>query len=82
MKIRALIAVIAFSCLLMNANVYDMPLVHKVAKGESLYGISKQYGMLVDDLLRLNPLAKDGIKVGEELVIRTPKRRVEAKNDK
>lgn len=82
MKIRALIAVIAFSCLLMNANVYDMPLVHKVAKGESLYGISKQYGMLVDDLLRLNPSAKDGIKVGEELVIRTPKRRVEAKNDK
>ncbi len=59
----------------------DMPIVHKVSKGESVYGISKQYGMLVDDLLRLNPSAKDGIKVGEELVISVPQKRVVAQVD-
>lgn len=59
----------------------DMPIIHKVAKGESVYGISKQYGMLIDDLLRLNPSAKDGIKVGEELVIKASTKRVEKNVD-
>lgn len=59
----------------------DMPIVHKVAKGESVYGISKQYGMLIDDLLRLNPSAKDGIKVGEELVIKAATKKMVANVD-
>lgn len=70
---------IAMSILLANASVYDEPIIHKVAKGESVYGISKQYGMLVDDLLRLNPSAKDGIKAGDELVIKALTKRVKSK---
>ncbi len=42
---------------------------HKVTKGETLYGISRQYGITVDDLIRLNPSARDGVKSGDILTI-------------
>lgn len=42
---------------------------HQVAKGETLYGISRQYGLSVDRLIELNPSARDGVKQGEVLVI-------------
>lgn len=42
---------------------------HQVAKGETLYGISRQYGLSVDKLIELNPSARDGVKQGELLVI-------------
>jgi LysM repeat protein len=45
----------------------SMPLTHVVAKGESIYGIARQYGMTMDELLALNPAAADGIKVGMRL---------------
>jgi LysM repeat protein len=45
----------------------SMPLTHVVAKGESIYGIARQYGMTMDELLALNPSAADGIKVGMRL---------------
>ncbi len=55
-------------------NQLDAPIYHVVKKGESLYGISKQYGILIDDLVRLNPSANEGIKVGEKLVIKAQKK--------
>ena len=61
-------------------NQVTTPIYHVVKKGESVYGISRQYGMEIETLIEMNPLAKDGIKVGEKLVIRkgkkasTPKR--------
>jgi LysM repeat protein len=45
----------------------SMPLTHVVAKGESIYGIARQDGMTMDELLALNPAAADGIKVGMRL---------------
>lgn len=42
---------------------------HVVKKGETLYGIARQYGMSPDVLARLNPSAADGLKVGEVLRI-------------
>lgn len=42
---------------------------HKVKKGETLYGISKKYGISVDRLIASNPSARDGIKSGDILVI-------------
>lgn len=42
---------------------------HEVGKGETLYGISKKYGISVDRLIALNPSARDGIKSGDTLVI-------------
>lgn len=42
---------------------------HTVKKKESLFGIAKQYGMSVEDLMAVNPQLKDGLKVGMELVV-------------
>lgn len=43
---------------------------HEVTKGETLYGISKKYGITVDNLIAMNPEARDGINPGDILVIR------------
>jgi LysM repeat protein len=43
---------------------------HEVKKGETLYRISSQYGITVDELLRLNKLpANQPIEVGQKLLI-------------
>ncbi len=42
---------------------------HTVSKKETVYGISRLYGITVDQLIALNPSAKDGIKAGEILII-------------
>ncbi|MDE6770750.1 MAG: LysM peptidoglycan-binding domain-containing protein [Muribaculaceae bacterium] len=43
------------------------PIRHKVKKGETVYGISKQYGIPVETIYALYPNAKNGIKAGEIL---------------
>lgn len=43
------------------------PLTHVVVKGESVYGIARQHGLTMDELIALNPFAKDGIKPGMRL---------------
>ncbi len=48
----------------------DGPLTHIVAKGESIYGIARQYNITVDELMAMNPAAEDGIKPGMRLNIR------------
>lgn len=46
------------------------PLSHVVAKGESIYGIARRYGLSMDELVTLNPAAKEGIKPGMRLKLR------------
>lgn len=46
-----------------------VPSRHEVMPGETLYGISKQYGISLDDLKELNPSASRGLDVGTQLVI-------------
>ncbi len=48
----------------------DAITTHKVVKGETVYGISKQYHISIGQLLQLNPSAQDGLKVGDELLIK------------
>jgi LysM repeat protein/ABC-type branched-subunit amino acid transport system substrate-binding protein len=43
--------------------------IHKVAKGQSLYGIAKIYDVDLNALIVENPEAIDGIKAGQELKI-------------
>lgn len=43
--------------------------VHVVAAGETVYGISRKYDITPDKLLELNPEAKDGLSVGQVLLI-------------
>jgi LysM repeat protein len=48
--------------------------VHVVQKGETLYGISRKYGITVDELLKLNKISsKDPIKPGQQLVVGSAK---------
>ena len=43
---------------------------HTVVKGDTSYNIAKRYGMTVDDLVKLNPNAKDGkISLGDILLL-------------
>lgn len=45
---------------------------HKVAKGESLWDISKKYGVTIDDLVKWNKLSGTRIQAGESLVVEGP----------
>jgi LysM repeat protein len=42
---------------------------HKVQPKESLYGISKKYGVSVDDLKKWNNLTSDNLQIGQQLII-------------
>lgn len=46
------------------------PLTHKVKKGETVYSISRTYGIPVNTIYQLNPSSKTGIKAGETLTLR------------
>jgi LysM repeat protein len=50
-------------------------LIHKVEKGQSLYGIAKLYGVDLNAMILENPEAIDGIKTGQELKVPTEKPR-------
>lgn len=45
---------------------------HTVAKGETLYRLSKQYGVSVQDLKTWNNLVDNTIQVGQRLVVNNP----------
>lgn len=44
-------------------------LTHKVQPGETVYSLSRRYGVTVETLIKYNPRARDGIKAGEILVL-------------
>lgn len=47
--------------------------IHTVARGESLWAISKLYGVKVDDLLRWNELSNpDAIRIGQNIQVKAP----------
>lgn len=44
--------------------------IHKVEAKETVYGLSKQYGVSQDDLIKANPFLKErGLQIGDELTI-------------
>lgn len=53
-----------------NNSLSSPVLEHKVKRGDTLYAISRMYGVPVDKLADLNPGSRDGIKEGETLIIR------------
>jgi LysM repeat protein len=46
------------------------PVYHTVEKGQTLYGIAQRYKTSVDELLRLNPSANNGISTGQKLLVK------------
>lgn len=51
------------------------PLKHKVKTGETVYSISRTYGIPVETIYKLNESSRKGIKAGEELLLRKPELR-------
>ena len=49
--------------------------IHTVKKGETLYSLSKAYGLNAQDLIRVNPTAGEGLREGQSL--RIPERLVD-----
>jgi peptidoglycan DL-endopeptidase LytE len=52
-------------------------LKHIVAKGESIYQISKKYHLKQDDIFKLNPSAKNKLKLNSVLLIPIPKSEIQ-----
>lgn len=50
--------------------VSNVDVVHKVLPKETLYGISKQTGVSIEELTKLNPSVANGLKVDQFLIIR------------
>ncbi len=48
-------------------------IVHEVKKGETFYGLSKQFGVTTDELIAQNPYLRDGgLKAGQTITITKP----------
>ncbi len=47
----------------------DMP-AHTVSKGDTLYSLSRQYGITVAELKKMNNLSADTISIGQKLLLR------------
>ena len=68
-----------------SANTYELTkidgknyYIHIVEKGNTLYAISRKYAVSIDVLKEQNPSVKDGLTIGDRLLI--PKKSVERKN--
>ena len=56
-----------------NSTIQESnPFVHIVKKGETLYGLSKTYGVSQEDIIANNPQVRVGLKLGQEIVIPQP----------
>ena len=51
---------------------YDV-FTHIIERGDTLYGISKKYGISVDEIMRLNGLKSTNLNIGQVINIRKPK---------
>ena len=61
---------VAFSVLIISAVSYlYSDTVHEVQKGETLYSISKNYGISVDSIKEANGFADNSIKIGQKIKI-------------
>lgn len=50
----------------------SIPEFHIVEKGEGLYGISKKYGISIDDLKLINQLDTEDLSIGQKLYLQKP----------
>jgi len=52
-----------------NQNNHSEYIKHTVKQGETLYGIAKKYGVSVEEIEKLNPQVKNGLKTEDVLLI-------------
>ena len=53
-----------------NENQTEQKVIHIVQKGDTLYSISNQYGLDLEQLKKLNSLKNDQIQIGQELKLK------------
>lgn len=61
-----LVSFFSFGC---GAAIQQQYASHTVAKGDTAYSVSKEYGISADELYRLNPEAKNGLKENTVLIL-------------
>ena len=52
--------------------LYAEQIIHKVKKGETIYGISRQYDIPLEYIYKANPWTTHGVKAGDEVIISKP----------
>jgi LysM repeat protein/flagellum-specific peptidoglycan hydrolase FlgJ len=55
----------------------SIPEYHLVEKGEGLYGISKKYGISIDEIKSFNQLESEDLSIGQKLFLQKPVTKVE-----
>ncbi len=71
-KLFILLAVTMFSMSATFAQTTNIASIHEVKKGETLYGISKQYGVSIEDLMTANPVMREStyvLQIGNKINI-------------
>ena len=61
-----LFTLVAFSCATIGQQTFNS---HRVAQGETVYGIAKKYNLTEYEIYKLNPEAKEGIYPGLVLIL-------------
>lgn len=59
-----------------ESKVNDTSYTHIVKAKETLFGISRQYGLTVAELIALNPSATEGLKIGDVLTIKKQQKNI------
>lgn len=54
-----------------NNKVATSIINHKVQKGETIFGIAKQYGISTEELMAQNPVLQEGLKAGQVITVKT-----------
>lgn len=52
-----------------TVDIESTPLTHKIKRGETVYSISRMYGIPVERIFQLNAGSRDGIKEGDTLLL-------------
>ena len=57
------------SAAIRTCDCFAIQNIHVIEKGETLYGISRKYGVSIEELTKLNPKNALNLKVGEKLIL-------------
>jgi LysM repeat protein/ABC-type branched-subunit amino acid transport system substrate-binding protein len=64
-----------------NKNPDDNYFYHTIERGQTVYSIAEMYGVKVDEILKLNSLIDDTIKVGEKIKVPQTKKNAKPASD-
>jgi membrane-bound lytic murein transglycosylase D len=63
-----------------NLSYEDEEIVHKLKRGETLLQLTRKYNVTLNDLRAWNSLEDDNVLIGQEIVIKTNKNKLESNN--